>query len=152
MKAGVDDPAPDPVGLFQTTPDRLQITKGQDQIAVFSFGEKNLLRWYASCCGTPLFNTPRNPKISFVGIRTNLFDDAGAIGPVRATGFIPKPNGKSTHEGLAVMLGSAIKRVAIQRVTGKWRQNLLFNAETARPISPVDIVSTEERHALLGRH
>ena len=59
------DPAPRAIQLFQTTPDRFHFDQGFDKLSVFSFGETNLLRWYASCCGTPMFNTLRKPKLAF---------------------------------------------------------------------------------------
>ena len=51
-----------------------------------SLSEKGVLRWYASCCRTPLGNTPRDPKLAYVGMVTSCFDAApdrvdAALGP-----------------------------------------------------------------------
>lgn len=150
LHLGQPDPAPGPVGIFQTTPDRVTITKGADELAVFSFGDKNLLRWHAACCGTALFNTPRNPKLSFVGIRTNSFADTAPLGPVVAQGFIPTKNGKTRHKGLLRMIGSALSRIAMQRLTGRWKNTPFFDTNSATPVSPVTVLPQGTRKALLA--
>jgi len=147
--AGSKDPAPNPVTIFQTSPHRLHIAEGQDRIAVFSFGEKNLLRWYASCCGKTLFNTPRNPRISFVGISTDCLSDTDSIGPVIGRGFIPVAGGKTRHEGLAKLIWGGLSRVVVNRVTGRWRDTPLFDVSRGTPIKPVQVVPAAARKALL---
>jgi len=144
---------PQTVSLFQTSPDRISFEQGQDQIGVFSFGEKNILRWYATCCGSILCNTLRNPKIAFTSIRISLLsvDDADVVGPVVAQAFIPTPSGKPRHSGLPRFIWQAFGRIAGARISGKWRDNPLFDTETLEPITPVQIVPAIERRALLER-
>jgi len=144
---------PRTVSLFQTSPDRVSFERGRDQIGVFSFGEKNILRWYASCCGSILCNTVRNPKIAFTSIRLSLLseDDRGVVGPVVAQAFIPDPSGKPRHSGLPRFIWQAVTRIAGARLSGKWRDNPLFDTETLTPIAPVHIVPAAERKALLAR-
>ncbi|MGJ8546989.1 MAG: DUF6151 family protein [Sulfitobacter sp.] len=148
---GAPDPAPGPVALFQTTPDRLRIDGGMDHLRVFSFGPKNLLRWYAGCCGTPLFNTPRNPKISFIGINYDLFADKAPLGPLRGQAHIPAPGGKTRHKGLHHLLWGGMSRAARHFLSGDWRHNLLFDAKDGLPIIPVVVVCDADRRALLPK-
>lgn len=54
--------------LFQTTPAHLEITKGAEHLACFRLSPKGLMRWHASCCNTPMFNTLAHQKLAFVGI------------------------------------------------------------------------------------
>ncbi|QFT57188.1 hypothetical protein FIU94_00005 [Sulfitobacter sp. THAF37] len=150
LHLGQADPAPGPVGVFQTTPDRLTFTEGTENLAVFSFGEKNLLRWYAACCGTPLFNTPRNPRLSFVGIRTAAIPDTGPLGPVTAQGFIPTDDDKTRHKGILRLVGAAMARIAMQRITGRWRNNPLFDTASGTPARPVTVLPRGTRDALLS--
>jgi len=149
LYSGAPDPAPGPVGIFQTTPHRIELTSGQEHLAVFSFGEKNLLRWQASCCGSTLFNTPRNPKLSFVGIRTNLFADPTAIGPVVAQAFIAAAQGKTKHKGLLKVVGGALKRIAISRVTGRWKETPFFDPSTLEPTRAVTVLPKGTRDKVL---
>ncbi|APE42934.1 hypothetical protein BOO69_05475 [Sulfitobacter alexandrii] len=144
------DPAPGAVGVFQSTPDHLILTKGSEHLAVFSFGEKNLLRWYASCCGTPLFNTPRDPRMSFVAIRTAAIADTAALGPVTAQAFIPAGNDKTRHKGIIRLVGAAVARIALRRITGRWRDNPLFDTDSATPVRPVTVLAQGTRSRLLN--
>ena len=147
--AGAPDPAPDPIGVFQTAPHRIQIKTGQDQLAPFSFGPKNLLRWQAKCCGRAMFNTPRNPGLSFVGVRTTCLADTSAIGPIRSKGFIPTKDGKQRHEGLYALMFTALRRMIGKRLSGRWKDTPFFDTATRQPTAPVTLVSKEERCALL---
>ncbi len=142
------DPAPGGVGIFQTTPDRIRIEKGQEHLAVFSFGPKNILRWYAACCEAPLFNTGRSPKFAFVGVRTNRLHDTDPLGPVVGRAFVPNPKGKPRHEGFAKFLWGVISRVTVQRLTGRWKNTPFFDPKSGVPLRPVKVVPKAERAAL----
>lgn len=49
--------------ILAMAPDGLRITRGFEKMACMSLGTRGLLRWYASCCRTPLGNVPRDPKV-----------------------------------------------------------------------------------------
>jgi hypothetical protein len=149
---GQPDPAPGPVGIFQTTPDRIDVNEGQDKLAVMSFGDKNLLRWYASCCGAPLFNTMRNPKFAFVGIRTNRLDGTAPLGPVVGRGFIPVKGGKPKHEGLRHLILGMASRVIGARLSGRWKQTPFFDTQTLMPLHDVQVLPKGTRASLLPKH
>jgi hypothetical protein len=77
--------------IFQLSPARIGFLAGADRLACMRLTETGMLRWYASCCRTPIGNTPANPKIPFVGLIHSCTDGAarGAardalLGPVRA--------------------------------------------------------------------
>jgi len=150
LHAGAADPAPEAVEIYQTSPHMLDITQGADKLAAFSFGPRNLIRWRAPCCNCTMFNTPRNPKMSFVGIRTNRLSDTDAIGPITGFAFKRLPNGKSQHKGLPRLLTSAVARIAGNRFSGRWRANPLFDVDSATPITDVVLVSWAGRRALLA--
>jgi len=54
--------------VVATLPRDVRFTAGADRLACLSLTDHGLLRWYASCCRAPIGNTPRNPKISYVGL------------------------------------------------------------------------------------
>ncbi len=116
---------------------------------MFSFGETNLLRWHATCCGAPMFNTLRNPKLGFVGVRTTCLADVAPLGPIVATGFIPAENGKQIHRGLPLMIWRTLKRIAGDRLSGRWKNGPFFDSMTLAPIRPVRVVPAQERRALI---
>ncbi|WP_299691062.1 DUF6151 family protein [uncultured Tateyamaria sp.] len=145
--AGQPDPAPGAVQLYQTTPFRVRIDAGADQLAPFAFSEKGPLRWQARCCGATMFLTARSPKLSFTSFRTDRLADSDALGPVRARAFVRKPNGKRGHEGLAGFIAGFAARAIGARVSGRWKDTPFFDPD-GRPVAEVHLVSKAERNAL----
>ncbi len=56
------------VDIFQTTPADFEIVNGQSYVKVMRITRRGPLRWYASCCGSPMLNSLANPKIPFIGV------------------------------------------------------------------------------------
>ena len=54
--------------IVATLQQYVTFTKGTEALACLSLSERGLLRWYANCCNTPIANTARNPKLSYVGL------------------------------------------------------------------------------------
>ncbi|WP_415403641.1 DUF6151 family protein [Tateyamaria sp. SN3-11] len=142
------DPAPGPVKIFQTTPDRVRFDAGLDQLAVFSFSDTGILRWQARCCGALLFNTLRTPKVYFAAFRTDRLEDDSVLGPVRTRAFVSKPNGKTGHEGFANAFFNLAKQAIPARLTGRWKKTPFFDVSTGAPVRDVHVVTASERAAL----
>src|SRR5882672_7310701 len=74
--------------IIATLPRFVHFAEGKDNLACMSLGEKGLLRWYAACCRTPIGNTPRDRKISYVGLVSTCLAGAGtsleeSFGPLK---------------------------------------------------------------------
>ncbi len=139
--------------IVASLPSKLRFDAGSDALACLSLSPRGLLRWYAACCGTPIANTPRNPKIAYVGlVHSGLEQGApplaqsfgplrmavntgGALGPVRKT---PALATAGSLFGLATTLLGA-------RLSGGWRDNPFFDAGTARPVRAVRVLTLAER-------
>lgn len=150
LYADQPDPLTKPVHLFQTSPDRIVFTQGADRIAVFSFGPRNILRWHASCCGSVLANTLRNPKIAFASIRTPLLSDQDAIGKVVTKAFMPNPGGKPKHKGMTPFVWRMFSQTVASRLSGHWRNTPFFNPETLEPVAPVTVVDPDRRREIMA--
>lgn len=137
--------------LFQTSPDRFDIHQGHENLAVFSFGPKNLLRWYAKCCGSTMFNTLRNPKMAFASIRTSVLTDLDALGPVTTKAFIKTPSGKPKHQGMARFVYGMLGRTIATRLSGRWKKTPFFDPTTLAPVAEVHVVSKEQRAEALAK-
>jgi hypothetical protein len=87
-----------------------------------SLGPKGLLRWYADSCRTPIGNTPRNPKLSYVGL---------------------------VH-GCLVGTPAEMDAVGGSRMSGTYRQNPFFRAGTDEPIVPPHVLTAAQHQALRG--
>lgn len=140
--------------IIATLPRRLRFTAGTDELACMSLSETGLLRWYAACCDTAIGNTPRDPKISYVGIvigclpaaETELTQAFGPRGIVLNTASARgevKPAGSMFFAGLRIG-----RNVLFSRLSGKYRQNPFFDASTAQPIVTPRVLQPAERQAL----
>ena len=122
---------------------QVHFTAGIDKLACLSLTERGLLRWYASCCNTPIGNTPRDPKLSYVGlVHTALGRDARSLdsifGPPRlainvesARGPVPSGGFRTLTETLRI-----IARLMRARFSGAWRETPFFDAELRPVASP----------------
>ena len=73
--------------IFQTSPARLEISQGEEQLACMRLRPGGLVRWYTSCCKSPIGNTLATRQVAFVGLIHSFADQGGdgdkALGPVR---------------------------------------------------------------------
>ena len=127
--------------LYQSRCARLEIMDGKDRLAAIHLTDKPTLRWYASCCGTPMFNTYANGKLPYV---TSLLGNADRGGVEAALG---KPIGHlhtadaPVHPaGVPEMsMGKLLRRFFGRMVkdvfSGDRRKSALFDAETLQPIA-----------------
>ncbi|MEP6940732.1 MAG: DUF6151 family protein [Rudaea sp.] len=136
-------------GIVATLPRQVVFTSGAQNIACMSLSARGMLRWYASCCNTPIGNTPRDAKISYVGLvddclaREALDASFGAVRMVlntRSANGEPKPAQRS---GLFAMIG-IMKAVIGSRLSGAYRRNPFFSAD-GRPIAEPRELSKDER-------
>lgn len=79
--------------LFQTYPQYLKITKGEDHLQCVQLKPKGLYRWYTGCCHMPIANTMASASTPFVGVSVKLMQFASQeekrriIGPVLMKAF-----------------------------------------------------------------
>ena len=63
----------------------VRLTAGAPLLACMSLSPRGLLRWYASCCRTPVGNTPRDWKLPYVGLACTTLAQERPLG----AGFPP---------------------------------------------------------------
>ena len=148
MHFGEPDPRPNGVSYFQTTPDRVRFDSGAENLAVLSLRAGSLLRWYATCCGAPLFNTMGAPKFPFASLYVARARDTAPLGPVIADGFIDKGDGKQAHKGLAKMIWRMVRRTLAARLTGRWKHTPFFDVHTLKPVVRPTVLTPQDRAAL----
>ncbi|RZA30961.1 MAG: hypothetical protein EOP92_33645 [Lysobacteraceae bacterium] len=138
-----------------TLPAAVRFEAGLEHLACVSLGPKGLYRWYASCCRTPIGNTPRDPRTSYLGLVRACLDapDAEldkALGPLRCrveTKFASGPVATSrlATAGVVFKVGKMLVKA---RLGGGYRDNPLFRPGTQEPVKPVQVLTLEERKAL----
>lgn len=140
--------------IVAIAPAAVRFTDGIEHIACMSLSPNGLLRWYASCCRTPLGNTPREGKLPYLGVVTACFADPpqavdAALGPPGRT-VINTPSATAPVRstplrfvagGLGILTGIIGARLRRERTSP------FFDA-TGRPLREPHVISREERAAL----
>ena len=130
----------------------VSITQGQEYLACLSLSGQGLLRWYASCCNTPVANTARDPKLSYVALlHTGLGKSAASLdatfGAKRAQLYTKHARGKVAASALDGWFATAriIASVIKARANGSWRHSPFFRPGSTEPVSQPHVLDAEER-------
>ncbi len=141
------DPEPDGVTIWQTTPDCVRIEQGADRLAILRLSPKGLYRWHATCCGAPMVNTLRHPRLAFAGICAARLADRAPLGPVIGHAFMDKPGGGYRHTGFN-RIGLRILQMMLRaNLAGTWRDTPFFDA-AGQPRPEITLIPRETRAGL----
>jgi hypothetical protein len=143
--------------LSYATQSRVFIRCGVEHLQAVKLSEKGMLRFYTSCCRTPVANVP-HPKMAFVGIpRSFMQHDAVArdevLGPLfrRFQGRFGRgelPVGAHLGTPLLPWLAAMIS-VTWDSLTGKYSPSPFHDASGNPVVAPRTLTPTE-REALAG--
>ena len=137
--------------LIQTLPANITITEGIENLACMRLTDHGLLRWYTTCCNTPIGNTPPNLNISFIGLVHNcLSSDRNSLdrsfGSVRmqvntkyAIGE-DKPKSVGLLSGTLRLIGMMLKA----RFDGSYKHTPFFVLESGTPIVTPKVLNDRE--------
>jgi len=144
--------------VVASLPRHVHFTAGLDVLSCVSLSEHGLLRWYAGCCKTPIGNTPRSPKVPYVGLIHSCFE--GGSPAIEAT-FGPRRIAVNTRSARNPVRSTAMATAARviglmasalgNRLGGTYKQNPFFAADTGTPIRAVRVLSSAERERAYGR-
>ena len=119
--------------IVATVPKQVHFTQGLEALACMSLSGHGLLRWYASCCNTPIGNTPRDFKMPYVGLiesclKSNSPSLQESFGPVRMVLNTKCARGrvKSTPVSNLVGMLGVMKSVIGTRLSGAYKRNPFF--------------------------
>ena len=135
-------------------PKYVQLTSGIDALACVSLTERGLLRWYASCCGTPIGNTASTFRFPYVGLVHTCLGTPEAIqasfGPVRMR--VNTKSAKGDPQAMPVRQTVALLRflptVLFARMSGAYRSTPFFTAEGA-PVAQRKVLTEQEHEAVM---
>lgn len=143
--------------VVATLPKFVTFTEGFEALACMSLSGKGLLRWYASCCNTPIGNTPRDFKISYVGIvhsclahRSRTLE--GSFGPVRMRANTKSAKGKpeSMTIGSIASVLRVLSSLVRARLDGSYKQTPFFVADRGIPVVPPKVLTGAERERVMS--
>jgi hypothetical protein len=137
--------------IVATLPRHVHLTHGLEALACMSLSDRGLLRWYSSCCNTPIANTPRDVKTSYVGLvhsclaehAPSLQESFGPIRMVLQTGSA-KAKVASSAIGNVVTLLKIMRAVVGARLSGRYKSNPFFD-ESGTSIRQPRVLSKAER-------
>jgi Family of unknown function (DUF6151) len=144
--------------VIQVLPGNITFASGIEALACIRLTENGMLRWYASCCNTPVGNTLANYKISFIGLVHNCLEMAGkpldnSFGPIRARVNTkgakgdPKPQAMGAGRIILWFIASILKA----RIDGSYRQTPFFLIAKGTAIVSPRVLTGAERAALAAR-
>lgn len=134
--------------IVQVAQQHLLFSQGEEFLSAVRLSEKGMIRWYASCCGTPIGNTLASPKMSFIGLIHNCLDrqqmdkDFGAkvavLNTDTALGHV-----KPKQSGLLGFLVRFLWIVTTNRINGGYKESVLFNATGLPRVTPKILLPEE---------
>jgi len=144
--------------VVASLPRHVRFSAGADALACLSLSERGLLRWYASCCKTPIGNTPRNPKVPYVGLIHACFE-GGSSGIETTFGTrriavntrSARNPVRSAPIAMAARVFGLMASALADRLGGAYKDNPFFVAATGTPIRDVRVLSKAERDRAYGR-
>jgi hypothetical protein len=135
--------------IVATRPMYVTFTHGIEGLACMSLTGKGLLRWYASCCNTPIGNTGRDSKQSYVGLVRNCLEDPSrtleeSFGPVRMQVNTKNARGKPDAMRMSTF-ASILRFMAMMiraRLDGSHRNTPFFAADGRTPIRAPKVLTS----------
>jgi hypothetical protein len=127
--------------IVQVAQQRVSFCQGEDLLSAVRLSENGMIRWYATCCGTPIGNTMASRKAAFIGLihscldRQQMDKDFGADVAVLNTDTALGQT-KPKQRGLLGILVRFIWIVVTNRVTGQYRKSPLFNSSGLPRVTP----------------
>ena len=149
----------DPYGgtnIVQMLPKNMVFTQGTEVLACMRLTEAGLLRWYTTCCNTPIGNTLPSSKMSFIGLIHNCLDasperfSSESLDNSFGTACIPVHTQYAKGElqpkplGFVVTILRNITRMLRARIDGSYKQTPFFSTDTDTPIVTPKILSRQE--------
>ena len=134
--------------IVQVAQQHLHFCQGEKFLAAVRLSEKGMIRWYATCCATPIGNTLASRKTSFIGLihtcldRQQMDKDFGAkVAVLNTDTALGKP--KPKQRGLLGVITRFIWIVVTNRVSGRYKKSPLFNSSGLPRVTP-QILEAEE--------
>jgi hypothetical protein len=137
--------------IVSTIPKLVLFSQGLEALACMSLSDHGMLRWYASCCNTPIGNTPRDFKTPYVGLiesclKSNSPSLEESFGPVRMVLNTKSARGhvNSTPVSNLLALLGLMRSVIGTRLSGSYKRNPFFGTGTGIPVArPRELTKTE---------
>jgi len=144
--------------ILQTAPARLRFLSGTSNLGCLRLTADGLLRWYATCCNSPIGNTPVSAAVPMIGLVHTAFGarDLDAVAPSRMRVFThgarrePKP-----QQYLPISAGLKVAQMVLTaHLSGAARNNPFFKQPDKgrkQPVVVPRVLSGAELETVRGR-
>jgi hypothetical protein len=131
--------------IFQTSYANIEITSGSELLRCITLKPKGLIRWYTSCCKTPVGNTVSG-KWPFIGVIHTFMEDTAerekSVGPVRGRTLIKKDS-PIAHLNTPTykVAPRLVQKMLLWKLRDSNKKNPFFTS-TGTPISEPKVLTT----------
>jgi hypothetical protein len=141
--------------IIQTIPANVSFTEGTENLTCIRLTVNGLLRWYTTCCNTPIGNTPPTLNPSFIGLIHNcLTSDRTpldtAFGSTRMYVYTKSAIGENKPKSTGVVFGAlrVIGMIMKALFDGRYKQTPFFDVKSGNPIAVPKVLNDEELQIL----
>ena len=145
--------------VVASLPKQVHFNAGLEVLACMSLSERGLLRWYASCCNTPIGNTPRNPTLPYVGmvhscLEGNSSSLESSFGRLRIAVNTKSARNEVRSTRIASTVGLLIPMMSMigARLSGAYKDNPFFLPGSRTPIRQPRVLSDAEREQVYDQN
>ncbi len=132
--------------VVQTLPESLAFLRGNEHLGCVNMSGADRLRWYATCCKTPIGTTLTSRFIPYISVIAAGLEDAPALGVIAAHAHRKHATARiegDTGNMNKVMAGMVWRAVMSFATLGPWRSP--FRDRNGRAIVEVQSLSDAER-------
>lgn len=130
--------------IIQVSAAGVRITSGHEHLACLKLTENGIGRWYASCCNSPIGNSP-GLGMPFIGLIHRALpgaDLAQTFGPVEMVFFSKSAVGESTVKDTSLVVGlfQTFKLALLAKLAGAGKNHPFYSVD-GTPLGKVDVLS-----------
>ncbi len=140
--------------IIQAPAANLTFSQGVDTLACLRLTDTGMLRWYTTCCQTPIGNTLANWRVSFVGLIHTCLRAEGqsldtSFGPVTMRVSVKSAIGqeKPVSSGLLDGIAKTIAMIVRARISGAYRRSPFFDPRNGTPVAHPKVLTSDELQA-----
>jgi hypothetical protein len=142
--------------IVAVQPMQVSFKRGWEYVECMSLSDRGTLRWYTSCCKTPIGNMPRDIRRSHLGLVHTCLDSEGSsldatFGPVTMTVHSSGTKTETRRKTGTAFASAVLRYLALRawsRISGSYRVNPFLAGPSGDPVARPRNLAEAERAAL----
>lgn len=146
---GRDDPgAQTGVDLLQIAPANMHFVHGTEHLAAMRLSPRGLVRWYASCCDTPLAATMPGRAIPFAGLLIETLHSTDHVRRVSTHGFLKNADGTTRHKNIGRLVRGLVSRTFAAYTSGTAKMTPFRDPDSGALIVEPEVIGKARKAAI----